>query len=72
MTEEQKNCEYCHFDSRGENFSDSDGCRFEIARIPHRGYYINAWEGEGGEDFDVESGYIHYCPMCGRKLGKED
>lgn len=74
MTEEQKECEYCHFDSRGADFADNgDGicCKFQLAKFPS-GYYINAWSGEGGENFDVESEFIHYCPMCGRKLTKEN
>lgn len=69
MTEEQKECEFCHFNSRGSDFGED--CKFQLARFPH-GYYINAWIGLGGGDFDVTSDYIHYCPMCGRKLGKED
>lgn len=66
MTEEQKECRFCHFDCRGQDFGEE--CMFQLARFPH-GYYINAWS---GRDFDVTSDYIHYCPMCGRKLGKED
>ncbi len=70
LTEEQKNCPFCHFDSAGDDFGD-DGTAFQIVRFSS-GYCINAWHGLGGEDFDVDSEYIHYCPMCGRKLGKED
>lgn len=69
-TEEQKECEYCHFNSRGSDFSDEDDCRFQLAKTP-TGYYINAWSGLGGSRFDAESAYINYCPICGRKL-KED
>lgn len=75
MTEEQKNCEYCHFNSRGADFADNGDsigyCRFQLAKFP-AGYYINVWSGEGGEKFDVASETINYCPMCGRKLEKED
>ncbi len=72
MTEERKDCGYCHFDSRGLDFSDDDDCKFQLVRFPSGRYYINAWSGLGGENFDVESGFINYCPMCGRKLGKGD
>lgn len=70
LTDKQKECEYCHFDDvRGPDFGDE--CKFQLARLTH-GYYLNAWSGLGGSDFDVASDYIHYCPMCGRKLGEED
>ena len=77
MTEEQKECEYCHFDSRGADFADDyaddgDTCYFQLDKFPGERDYINVWSGEGGEKFDVESEFINYCPMCGRKLGKED
>ncbi len=67
-------CPYCNDGniaslSHGDNFGD-DGTAFQVVRFSS-GYCINAWHGLGGEDFDVDSEYIHYCPMCGRKLGKE-
>ena len=72
MTEEQKDCEYCD-GYRGENFAeDGSGCKFQISRFTTGEYYINVWSGMGAEDFDVDSEIIHYCPMCGRKLGKEN
>lgn len=75
MTEEQKDCEYCHFNSRGADFADNGdsigNCRFQLAKFP-AGYYINVWSWDGWEKFDVDSEFINYCPMCGRKLGKED
>ncbi len=73
MTEEQKNCEYCHFDRRGADFADDDaGCHFQLAKVRGVGYYINVWGRIREEDFDVESEYIGYCPMCGRDLKEED
>lgn len=73
MTEEQKECEYCHFDSRGADFANSDDCTFQLAKFTHGRYYVNAWSGDAwsGENFDVDSEFINYCPMCGRKLNKE-
>ena len=72
MTEEQKNCEYCHFDSHGARLEDYDEPGFMQMKKTTEGYYINAWSGECGERCDVESENINFCPMCGRRLGKED
>lgn len=74
MTEEQKECEYCNFDKyHGEDFAEEGvGSKVQINRLSTGEYYINLWRGMGGEDFDVDSEIIHYCPMCGRKLGKEN
>ena len=71
MTEEQKDCEYCN-GYRGEDFAeDGSDCKFQISRFTTGDYYINVWSGLGGEKLDVDSDTIHYCPMCGRKLGEE-
>ncbi len=72
MTEEQKNCEYCHFDSLGARLEAEDEPGFMQMEKNSEGYYINAWSGECGERFDVESEYIGYCPMCGRNLKEEN
>ncbi len=73
MTEEQKTCKYCHFENHGANFAeDDDTCHFQLESHPGERYYIAVWRGFCGEDFDVGSDFIHYCPMCGRKLGKEE
>lgn len=74
MNEEQKDCEYCNFDKyHGEDFTEEGfDCKFQINRFTTGEYYINVWSGLGGEKFDVNSEIIHYCPMCGRKLGKGD
>jgi hypothetical protein len=71
-------CPYCKDGdiaslSRGDNFAEEGmGCAFQIDRSTEGEYYINVWSGLGGENFDVDSDVIHYCPMCGRKLGKEN
>lgn len=74
MTEEQKNCEYCHgvVNGYGMNFADHDEpCKFCVEN--YEDYYrINVWGIIREESFDVVSDYINYCPMCGRRLGKED
>ena len=74
MTEEQKDCEYCNFDNyRGEDFAEEGlGCKFQISRFTTGEYYINVWSGLGGSTFDADSDVIHYCPMCGRTLNKEN
>ena len=75
MTEEQKNCEYCHCDVNdydyGRDFADDDEpYKFKIEN--NGGFYrINAFGNAGDEEFDVVSDCIMFCPMCGRRLGKE-
>lgn len=77
MTEEQKECEYCSFGTigygHGSDFSTSvsDDTAFQVWKEPG-GYYLNAWgRTPDGDKYDAESGYINYCPMCGRKLKEE-
>lgn len=71
MTEEQENCEYCHFDTLGTDFSDTDRVKFQLANFKSGRYYINVWRWTDDNDFDVDSEAINFCPMCGRKLGKD-
>jgi len=75
MTEEQKNCEYCHCDvtDYGSNFADDDRpYKFKLVNIDEGLYRINAWGSLDEGDFDAISERIRFCPMCGRRLGKED
>ena len=66
MTEEQKDCEYCH-GSEGFDFGEDDAW-FKVRRM-NGAYYIEAFRYQGEDP--LESERINFCPMCGRKLGKE-
>ena len=72
MTEEQKNCEYCHCENvYGRDFADDDEpSHFKI--VNDEGHYrVNAWGRLDEGDFDTITERIRFCPMCGRRLGKE-
>lgn len=73
MTEEQKNCEYCNIKpgvyNSGGNFGNKTAW-FQI-RKQNDICRIGAWCSDDGNVLDMESVTIRYCPMCGRKLGKE-
>lgn len=73
MTEEQKNCEYCHCDVNdyGRDFAD-DGEPSHFKIVNDEGHYrVNAWGRLDEGDFDTITERIRFCPMCGRRLGKE-
>jgi hypothetical protein len=65
-------CKHCNFDNTNSNeiYSDSFGS-FEVNHNRKNEYHE--------EDYSIECRYeygecemdINYCPMCGRKLGKE-
>jgi hypothetical protein len=65
-TKEQLKCEYCHGKADLNDTANSD---FQLN--------IDTAENEIDVTYDFESGNdycnfpIHYCPMCGRKLGDE-
>lgn len=67
LTEKQKDCEYCH-DSEGLDFGEDDAW-FKVRRM-NGTCYIEAFRYQGEDP--LESEQIHFCPMCGRKLGKEN
>lgn len=68
MTNEQKNCPYCH---NGTQFYDETSC------IPGNYYqiHINPKYGtlEADSEFNDREPFIplNYCPMCGRSLGDD-
>jgi len=72
MTNEQKNCKYCHGTDRDE-FNNREGAYFNQSDDAYDCIYINltdskltVWrEGLYGDDS------ISYCPKCGRKLNDE-
>lgn len=66
MTEEQKNCPYCHFEVDGEGKvidDDRDSTdRFNLCKDQDGTFRI--------ECYADHSSKINFCPMCGRKLEK--
>lgn len=80
MTEEQKTCTYCHdFKEHdeytpdllhgGEDFGDGETYFKVYASAGF--HYIGVVHNEGERSFDADSEAINFCPMCGRKLGKD-
>lgn len=73
LTKEQKTCGYCNIKPgvhSGRNFGDKTAW-FQI-RQQNDICHIGAWCSDDGKVLDMESVTISYCPMCGRKLGKEN
>lgn len=68
LTETQKNCRYCHFDSYGIDFAVGEDDVLQLNRLHNGAYYIDAWADDG---YHISSEDINYCPICGRKLTKE-
>ena len=82
MTDNQKNCPYCHnhedmiygypydncqFDTRDSNGRYMDGLAAGL--IDDNGtFHIQAECSDDDGWFDEEDIHFNYCPMCGRKL----
>lgn len=72
LTNKQKKCSYCNFpaDCRGWDFGKDDNW-FQVCHSDN-GFHIEACGGNRDDVVKMYSVDIDYCPMCGRKLEKEN
>lgn len=75
LIEKQTGCRYCCSNHCGRDFSVREGDVIQLIRRESGVYYISAYsdnEDDSDNTYCIDSKIISYCPMCGRKLAKEN